>query len=179
LAGGSVFKLNADVEFAQYVAYLFEELFGITPTIRKRPNQNTLVVVGSGISLIEFIMSKGIVRGNKVAQQFDIPNWIKNNPEYQRYFVRGVVDTDGGLYTHRHKVGGKEYVNLGFCFTSYSKNLLYSVANIFEHFGVKPHIDKREHGIYLYSERAVLKYIEVFGTSNPRLSEKFLNWRGV
>jgi intein/homing endonuclease len=79
------------------------------------------------MNLLDFLTSKGVVRGNKILQQFDIPEWIKASPEYKKYFVRGLVDTDGCLYIHQHKVGGKLYKNLGLCFSSYSKiTSLYS-----------------------------------------------------
>ena len=57
---------NLDKEYSQYIFSLIKKLFNISAIIRKRPNQNTLVVVASSISLVEFLVSKGAARGNKL-----------------------------------------------------------------------------------------------------------------
>lgn len=175
-----IISLNsiADLEYSNYVSRLIEQLFHLKPSIRKRPNQNTLVIVCSSTNLLEFLVSKGVVRGNKVLQEFDIPEWIKTAPEFKKSFIRGLVDTDGCLYIHKHKVSGKEYNNLGLCFTSYSKKLLNSVASIFEEFDITPHISNQNRSIYLYSYKSVLKYLNTFGSSNPRILRKYDQWRG-
>lgn len=88
------------------------------------------------------------------------------------------MDTDGCLFIHLHKVGGKSYKNIGLCFTSYSPEMLAQVAEIFGEFGIMPHIGKRERDIYLYREDAVARYLKVFGTSNKRISSVYEEWRG-
>jgi intein/homing endonuclease len=168
----------ADLEYSTHVYSLFGKLFHLKPSIRKRPNQNTLTIVCSSMNLLDFLISKGVVRGNKILQEFDIPEWIKTNSEYKKSFVRGLVDTDGCLYIHQHKVGGKLYKNLGLCFTSYSKRLLQSTASIFEEFRIKPYITNQHRNIYLYSYKAVLKYLDTFGSPNPRILRKYDEWRG-
>ncbi len=89
------------------------------------------------------------------------------------------MDTDGCLYIHRHKQNGKTYQNIGLCFTSYSKKLTKSVAGIMNKLGIKPHIMKDSTRIYLYSQKAVVEYLSIFGSSNARIRNKYLDWRGV
>lgn len=175
-----IISLNSvsDLEYSYYITVLFEKLFHIKSSIRKRPNQNTLVLVYSSMNLLDFLFSKGVVKGNKVLQEFDIPSWIKTDPEYKKSFVRGLIDTDGCLYIHQHKVSGKLYKNLGLCFTSHSKKLLLSVATIFKEFGIKPYLTSNNTRIYLYSYKSVLKYLDTFGSSNPRILRKYDQWRG-
>ncbi len=136
-----------------------------------------MVLVSSSTSLIDVLVSKGVVRGNKVKQKIDIPAWIMANEEYQKQFVRGLVDTDGCLYIHRHTVAGKPYKNIGFNFVSMSQPLTRSVAAILQKFGIKPHIMGNGTKIYLYSEPAVVDYLKIFGSSNPRITGKFAEWR--
>lgn len=175
-----IVSLNSDLDldYSLYVSDLFQKLFSIKTTTRKRPNQKTLVIDCSSSSVLDFLVSKGIVIGNKIAQEFDMPQWIINNPQYKRFFIRGLIDTDGCLYIHQHKVRGKLYKNLGLCFTSYSKRLLHSTASVFQEFGIKPHISNQERSIYLYSYKSVLKYLDTFGSSNPRILRKYDQWRG-
>lgn len=170
---------NSDFEYAQYISKLLNSLFKIRVFAKKRPNQNTLVLVCSSINLVNFLVSKGSVRGNKVIQQIDIPNWINNNLEYQKFFVRGLVDTDGCLFIHNHIVRHKLYRNIGFCFTNSSKKLIISVAKILERLGIDPHITDKGRRIYLYSFKNVIAYLNIFGSSNPRILKKYLEWVGI
>lgn len=172
-----VISLNSksDLDYSKYVRKLIEKLFKIDVAVRKRPNQNTLVLVCSSSDLVDFLVEKGAVRGNKVAQQIDIPKWIKSNLVFKKRFVRGLVDTDGCLFNHRHIVNGKKRNDIGFCFTSGSKKLIVSVAKIFEQFGIVPHITDSSRRIYLYSVKAIRDYLRIFGSSNRRILKK---WRG-
>jgi hypothetical protein len=176
-----VISLNseADLEYSEYVVKLIKFLFKIDVAVRKRPGQKCLLVVVSSISLIDFLLSKGAVYGNKVAKGFDIPKWILKNRDYHRCFVRGLMDTDGGFYTHSHRVGNRDYVNMGFCFASFSLNMTASVAQIFRKYDINPHIERNGTRICLYSIKAMSEYLRVFGSSNPRLYKKFEQWRGV
>lgn len=121
----------SDRKFADYIISLGFNLFSIKPSVRKRPHQNMLVLVYSSTSLVDFLVSKGAVRENKVSQQINIPERINKNPEYEKAFIRGLIDTDGCLYIHRHTTNGILYKNLGLCFTNFSKKLILSVADVF------------------------------------------------
>jgi len=108
-----VITLNADKdsEYADYVTDLIENLFGIDASTRIR-DKNTLKISCSSISLVEFLISKGAVKGNKIKQKIDILEWIIKNKEYKKAFVRGLVDTDGCLFIHKHNVKGTESENV-------------------------------------------------------------------
>ncbi|MBU1092102.1 hypothetical protein KJ836_00235 [Patescibacteria group bacterium] len=173
-----VITLNSvsDLEYSQYVDNLLRRLFKIDVHIRKRPSSNALVLVSSGSNLVDFLVSKGAVRGNKIVQQIDTPSWINSNLEYQKAFVRGLVDTDGCLFVHNHTVKSRLYHNIGFCFTNSSEKLVISVAEILKKFGINPHITDEGRRIYLYSVKSVTSYLDVFGSSNPRVWNKYSEW---
>ena len=166
----------SDLKYSNYVYNLLNKLFKIKATIRKRPNQNALVIVCSSTNLVDFLVKKGSVKGNKVVQQIDIPNWINNNSEYKKAFVRGLVDTDGCLFIHKHVVKNVLHHNIGFCFTNSSKKLIISVSIILKEFGIGPHITDKGRRIYLYSFKDVFSYLNIFGSSNSRICEKYLEW---
>ncbi|HSW88067.1 MAG TPA: LAGLIDADG family homing endonuclease [Candidatus Saccharimonadales bacterium] len=174
-----IISLNSilDVDYSIYIVSLIKKLFNIVPATRKRPNQNTLVIVASSTTLVENLIERGAVRGNKILQMIDIPSWIKSNMEYKKAFVRGLVDTDGCLFIHKHRIKNVVYENIGFCFTSFSEHLINSVANILLEFGIQPHIHKNKQHIYLYSEKAIVRYLNIFGSSNTRIYQKYASWR--
>lgn len=175
-----IITLNADKdgEYGLYIKKMIHRLFGIEAVFRKR-GERTLQIVSTSTSLVDFLVSRGAVRGNKIKKNFDIPNWILASTDYEKAFVRGLVDTDGGLYIHRHVVRGANYKNIGFCFTSYSRNLLYSVSDIFRKFGIEPHIAAKGSQINLYGQSSISKYLSIFNSNNPRITNLFKEWRGA
>lgn len=174
-----VITLNseADKEYSLFVSDLLKRLFDINVHMKKRPLGKRLVLVCSSVALLEFLVSKGAVRGNKIFQEINIPGWINSNRNYQRSFVRGLMDTDGCLYIHKHKIKGVEYRHICLCLTSYSQPLIQSVAKIFLDNGIMPHITDKGRRIYLYDKNLVIQYLKIFGSSNPRILNKFFEWR--
>lgn len=151
-----------DKKYAGYVVNLIEKLFGLEPRVWKRKGKKALLIVSSSTSLVDFLVSKGVVRGNKIAQNFDVPEWISGRSTYERAFVRGLIDTDGCLFIHRHSLNGVLYRNIGLCFYSGSRRLLSSVAEIFRKNHIEPHISGKK--IYLYKDASkwVEKIIDIF-----------------
>ena len=171
--------LNAskDAQYAAYVESLIEGLFGVKPAIRKRKNRDALVISAASITLVDFLISQGLRRGNKLEQGLNIPKWILRNQDFRKACVRGLIDTDGCLFIHQHMVARKRYKNIGLCFTSHSPRLLEQVAGIFEEFGIMPHSSTKRRDIYLYRADAVAKYLRIFGTSNERIASVYKKWR--
>lgn len=166
-----------DAKYSIYVSCLCKKLFGITPAMRKRKTRNALVVSLASTSVVDFLVDNGLVRGNKLKVGLRIPKWILEKPLYKQACVRGLIDTDGCMFVHVHKVKGKIYRNIGLCFTSLSPELIFQVADILAEFKIMPHITKRGKDIYLYQEDAIIKYLKVFGTSNERIESVYKKWR--
>lgn len=175
----AVISLNskADESYAVHVHDLIFTLFEVHPKVSKRKESNTLLLTLSSTTIVDFLLSKGLVFGDKIRGNILIPDWILSNAEYRLACVRGLMDTDGCLYIHRHTVSNKRYENLGLCFTSYATPLLQQVARIFEQSGIIPHINSHGRRIYLYSAKSVVKYITVFGSSNDRILSIYEKWR--
>ena len=167
----------ADFLYSKYVAELCKKLFGIEPALRKRKNTKALVISLTSISIVEFLVLNGLPRGNKLKNGLSIPKWILSKSLYKKACVRGLVDTDGCMFVHTHKVNGKVYNNIGLTFTNYSLDLVFQVAEILQEFGITPHISKRGRDIYLYQADSVLRYLRIFGTSNNRIKSVYEKWR--
>lgn len=166
-----------DKEYSKYVVDLIHSLFGVRPAMRTRKDMNALVIVLSSTTIVDFVTMRGLPRGNKLAGLLEIPGWIMEKPLLKRACVRGLMDTDGCLFVHRHKTLGRRYENIGLCFTSLSKELTQQVADIFLENRIVPHITADGTRIYLYSVKAVEQYLQTFGSSNPRISKLYQSWR--
>ena len=171
--------LNAvkDRNYADYIIRLCQSLFGITPAVRKRKTSQALVVCLASTTIVDFLVNEGLPRGNKLENGLKIPEWILNKKSYRIACIRGLMDTDGGLYVHKHLVLGKKYNNIGLCFCSHSLDLISQVASILKENKIEPHIEGWGQKIYLYKEDDIIKYLKVFGTSNDRISSVYNNWK--
>lgn len=169
----------ADATYLEYVCALIEKLFCVAPAIVKNKKRKAARVLISSVSIVDFLAREGLVRGDKLRAGLFIPQWILENKEYRVACMRGLMDTDGCLYIHRHTVAGKAYQNIGLCFCSHSPALMGQVAAIFEEFGIIPHISNQGRSIYLYKASAVARYLEVFGTSNDRISSVYKRFGDV
>lgn len=172
--------LNAtkDRAYSRYVHDLIGKLFSVTPTMFKRKSSDALRILLNSVTVVDFLVTQGLQRGDKLRQGLKIPNWILARKAYKAACVRGLIDTDGCIFVHTHTVAGKKYQNVGLTFSSRSLELIFQVAAIFEEFGIVPHISGRGQDIYLYRADAVEKYLTLFGSSNERISSIYKKWRG-
>lgn len=162
-----------DREYARYIINLFEEIFGCKPTWSERSDCHAINLTISSINLIEELEKWGFIPGDKVKHQVSFPVWIWNNFEYQKACVRGLMDTDGGCYFHKHKTNGLIYKNFGMCFTNKSLPLVQSVAQVLKSVGLKFSKAKKGTQIYIYSFEEIKKYFQLIGSHNPKNWKKY------
>ncbi|PIR83130.1 hypothetical protein COU19_02165 [Candidatus Kaiserbacteria bacterium CG10_big_fil_rev_8_21_14_0_10_56_12] len=172
--------LNAtkDREYARYIQKLVSDLFALAPVIIKSKDRDALRILINSTTTVDFLVSSGLSRGNKLAKGLRIPKWILAKPSYRLACVRGLVDTDGCIFIHKHVVAKKLYRNIGLTFSSRSPELIFQVAAILGEFKIVPHITMRGTDIYLYQADAVARYLEIFGSSNTRITSVYEQWRG-
>ncbi|HUS60272.1 MAG TPA: LAGLIDADG family homing endonuclease [Nevskiaceae bacterium] len=161
----------ADKDYVPFVIFLGKHLFGEEPRVSKRSDSKALMICYSGVALVKYLIKIGLKTGNKVKQQVDVPGWIKLSKEYRVACLRGLMDTDGGVFLHRYRVGGKLYTYKKICFSNRSIPLLYFAAKVMGELGLSPKvIDKVENKkVWLYNKDEVEQYLKLVGTHNPRL----------
>lgn len=167
-------SLNAktDVKYADFIYDLCYKLFKLKAAKRVR-KKNTLDLVLSSVNLTNYLVTLGLKIGDKIRQSVNIPNWILEERKYAVACLRGLVDTDGGIYYHKHSVDGITYRHIGICFTSYSPQLLKSVYEIFIKLGFNAKINFNGGHIFLYRKDEIKKYFEEIGTHNPTLLNRY------
>lgn len=159
-----------ELDYIDFVSKLIQKLFSIKPGLSLETSVINIVV--SRKNLTKFLLQNGLVQGNKIKQQIDIPNWIKQNNRYSLACLRGLVDTDGCVFTHRYKVNNKWYSYKKLDFTSRSKPLIRSVKKIFINNGFTPKLSYRG-DIRLYSQLEVNRYFKEIGSHNQKHIERF------
>ncbi len=163
--------LNAvtDTEYADFVVGAIGQLFGLTPSRQTR--ENVCVIVVSSVELVEFLCRIGLVQGNKVKHQANLPSWIFEDPHRLRACLRGLMDTDGSVYRASHTVAGTRYEHACLCFRNYSKPLVEAVHHILADFGYHPSIGRNR--VYLYRQREIQRYFSEVGTHNPKHLQRY------
>lgn len=167
-------NIKADQAYADYVRKLLGEVIGEKGSRYDYIKDSVIVLTVSGVGLIKRLIESGLKKGDKIKNQVDFPEWIWTSDKYKKLCVRGLIDTDGCLYFHHHWIESRKYKyrNLGLCYTSHSKNLITSVSKIFSEHGIKHSFGYKGGRIYVYSLGMVKKYLRIFGSSNPRITDK-------
>jgi hypothetical protein len=165
--------LNAvkDKTYARFCRTLVTKLFHFQPSILYRASCHVLVIGSGGKNFIRYLRSIGLTATNKVKEQIGIPKWISTSKSYSISCLRGMMDTDGGIFVHTYRVNGKKYSYRKLAFVNRSVPLLQFAYMTLKTLGFTPRlIDRVENKrVWLYNQHEVKQYIESIGTHNPRL----------
>ena len=139
------------------------------PAIYEDKEDSVFDVTISRVELVRYCINDlGLKIGNKVKQQVDVVDWIKQNKKFMIACVRGLIDTDGSVFDHKYRVNGKSYSYKKMDFSSSSRPLLSSVYAFLKNLGLKPRITKDGKKIRLESVEDVKKYFRLIGSHNPK-----------
>ncbi len=160
--------LNAtdDAQYIEFVTNLVERLFGVRPKILKRKDKNAVAITVARKLLVEYLTTLGLPIGNKVKQNITVPSWIMKNHDYARACMRGLIDTDGSIFTHKYVSKRKVYAYKKISFSSASPTLLRAVHTILTQNGVEANVAKTN--VRIDSRASVTKFFSCIGTSNPK-----------
>lgn len=167
-----------DEDYCLYISNLFEELFGLKPSVTKRRNANCLVITVSSKLTAEFLVKTGLPMGNKLQGGLDIPGWIKANPKFAKACLRGIFDTDGGIYLEKHVIKGVVYSYPRMSFVSMSGNLRDSIYRSLMDMGLNPKM-RNNRSVNLENFEDIKKYFKLVETSNSKHLRRFINFGGV
>lgn len=162
-----------DLEYSYFARKLIKKLFNIEPSISHREKLSVNVLVISRSGLVKYLHSLGLVIGNKIKQEVDIPQWIKNDNRFSKACIRGLVDTDGCIFTHKYKVNNKWYSYKKIDFTSASTPLRESVSGVLKDLGMTSSEYRRN--VRLNSKHDVERYFKLVGSHNPKHLKKYHN----
>jgi len=167
-----------DEEYGYFIENLIKKLFSV-PVARHYCKDSLEMSLGvSRVELVKFCNRRlGLKIGNKLKQGLDIPMWIKNNMEFQKSCLRGLIDTDGCLFYERHKIKNKIYSYKRLNFTSYSSSLRRSVFSIFKKLNMSPRI-RNNRSVQIENNEEINQYFDIIGTHNPKHKRRFLEEYG-
>jgi len=156
--------------YDSFLQDLLSKLFKLQVEKFKRKRAKAFDIFISGVNFVHTLKKIGLKVGNKVNQQVSVPKWITSNPNCSRRCLRGLIDTDGGIFKNKYRINGREYSYLKMCFTNKSLSLIDFVSKSLKLNGFNPKIYKGSK-VWLCSEKEVKRYLEVIGSSNNRLNK--------
>lgn len=161
-----------DKGYIEFVSALIEKLFSRKPSIIDHKSAFASKILVSSMDLVDYLVSLGLKKGNKITLQVDIPDWIKNNKSYSIACVRGLVDTDGCIFKHSYKVNGKTYTYKKLSFVSYSQSMRRSVCKILKYIDIKSRLFSYR-DVRIDSQNDMKKYFKIIGSHNPKHLNKY------
>ncbi|MFA5942197.1 MAG: LAGLIDADG family homing endonuclease [Candidatus Paceibacterota bacterium] len=162
-----------DLEYSVFVTKLIKKLFRVKPSVYHSEKESVNDIVVSRKELVRYLHELGLPIGNKVKQRFDIPEWIKCDRKFATACIRGLVDTDGSIFTHRYKVKSKWYAYKKLSFTSASEPLRQSVHTLLKELEFHPRITSKD--VRLDSVADMARYLSDIGTHNPKHLRRYKN----
>lgn len=158
---------STDYKYVPYIKRLIKKLFATNISVSYPQGKDVVKIRVSGVNLVRNLCNLGLVHGDKIKQQIDIPFWIFKKESYMKACIRSLIDTDGCVHrkTRREK-NGFEYRSIGITFSSASKPLQQSFIKIFSILGFKVAISNRI--IYLCGKEQINRYVAEIGFSNPK-----------
>jgi len=162
-----------DKEYSEFVIGLIKKLFNVRVGVCCCKNSLAMKCLVSRAGLIKYCVEVvGLKIGNKVKQQVDVPDWIKNNSKHSIVCARGLIDTDGCVFNHSYKVNGKVYSYTKLSFKNHSYPLCKFIFKIFKNNGLNPRFTKNKKEVRLDSIDDMNKYIKIFGFNNNKHLKK-------
>ena len=104
--------------------------------------------------LVKRFVELGLHTGDKVENQVGVPNWIMEKEEYQKRCLRGLIDTDGCIYTQSRD--SRTIIR----FKNRSNPLLVGFKEMCRTLNISPSNGGGQYSVQVASQPEVRKFIE-------------------
>jgi len=141
---------------------------------------NSFGICIQGSKLKDFFAALGIAPGMK--GELPVPKWIMENDGFSKAFVRGLFDTDGGIYYGRNNTAKSRLPTKGVIkIVSVSRVLMADVSVILQRLGIKHYFRagkkyaknrKVPHFVVIYPPH-IHTFMRVIGSHNPKHQSKY------
>ena len=163
-------------EYLEYIRREIRKLFGIeTKIFASYTNKNTIILDCYSRELVKFLTGMGLTAGNKIRNRASLPKWILERTEFVYGALRGLVDTDGGIYYKQ-----KGYRRAIIEFQTMSPSIRKGIVFLLKKTGFTPSksftisgYTTEGHDIRVQDQEEVLRFFRLVGSSNPKNIVKF------
>ena len=158
-----------DFEYlTNFVSPLITKLFHIESKSYVSKSSKAFYVIANSKELINFLLDVGLKEGNKIDNQVDMPSWIRDNANFSRACLRGLIDTDGSIF----KMSQRDSKLLRISFKNHSSKLLRDVRETFIRLGFHPSKIITGNTIFISRQKDIENYINTIDFHNPKHKER-------
>ena len=161
-------RINDRDYITRYVSGLLRSLFNVEPKIIERKN-NEIMVVAHSKKLVEFFVGMGLISGDKIKNQITIPKWIFKNKDYTKSCIRGLIDTDGRIYSLKPRY--PDYYQLSF--KNNNITLIKDLRKAFLKLGYPISKVSKNNRLYLTQKEYISKFYKEIGSSNNKHLKRY------
>lgn len=146
----------------EYVKPLIEKLFSIEVKEGNFKETNTMFIQAHSVQLIKFLEAQGFKSGDKIRNKLEIPKWIKENEDYLRVCLRGLIDTDGSIY----KLTNQNSYQINF--KNYNSALLEDFREGLISLGINCSKISKGNSVYITKKSEIAKFFKLVGFRNAK-----------
>ena len=155
----------------EYIKEKIKKLFGIDSRIFiSYTNDNTIILDCYSVEIVNFLKKNKLYPGNKIKNKLSFPKWIFKKKDFIKGALRGLIDTDGGVYYKQ-----KGYKRAIIEFQNYSPQIKRDIILFIKKIGFNPSksqtINERcekRHNIRIQNQEEVRSFFKLIGSSNPK-----------
>lgn len=150
-----------EIEHYNYLKNKIKNIFGLDSTISKIKKHNSIQLKVHSVELIKFLIANSFVLGNKIKNKESLPRWIFEREEFIYGTLRGLFDTDGGIYQKQ-----KRYKRAIIEFQTDSPYIRKDIFEMLRGVGFTP--SKSSGNIRIQDQEEVKRFFSVVGSFNPK-----------
>jgi len=151
-----------EIKHHYYLRKLIKNLFGLNARVFV-PNSARTTCVTNVYSkeLVNFLGEMGLRTGNKLKNKTRIPKWVFYEKEFMYGALRGLLDTDGGIYSKQ-----KGYSRIFIELQNHCPETMRDINKLIKLSGFCP--SKSSINIRIQNQDEVNKFFRLIGSSNPK-----------
>src|SRR3989338_8799162 len=160
-----------------YISEQIKKLFGIDSKIFiSYTNKNTIILDCYSSELIKFLKNNSLTVGNKIKNGAHLPSWISEKKEFIYGALRGLLDTDGGIYRKQ-----KRYNRAIIEFQTNSKIISHNIICLLKKINFTPSKSTNKSGflkrysfnVRIQNQNELHSFFKLIGSSNPKNIERY------
>lgn len=161
---------NADLdeEYIRYLSDLCNSVFDIDPKIRFQREETVVRLTLNSRKIARFLVDTGFPLGKKKNKNFSPPEDLTANKELLASCVRGLFDTDGGIYSHPN-------TGIMLDITAKNESLLRFLNAASDRLDLPLNLTTGR--VQLYGESKVEEFLKNIGSSNSRNIKRYLYYK--
>ncbi|MFA6269339.1 MAG: LAGLIDADG family homing endonuclease [archaeon] len=145
----------------KYISGKIQKLFGLKAcTYNSKRCKATNLLINS-VEFVKYFRANGFMIGDKIKNKSSLPRWIFEKEEYACGALRGLLDTDGGIYQKQ-----KNYKRAIIEFQTESSDIRCNICELLRKVGFTP--SKSDVNVRIQKQEEVRRFLSLVGCANPK-----------